>query len=188
MIRLLILAFATALAAPPPAATPATAAATTPDAASLERGLAGRWTGSLGYRDYQSNKLEEIPLRTEITALPDGVTMLRIATFDDGPKVGDVTITTASLYDPKAGSVTSATLRKGNPIETGTERLTVTAFTDPTHWTIVAEEDGTDDDKPALLRVTQVRDGDTLTATKDVRPQGTDVWQFRNRSRLVRVP
>ncbi|KPF70894.1 hypothetical protein IP88_11230 [alpha proteobacterium AAP81b] len=171
------LALALAAAAPPP----------TPDAAALERGLAGRWAGTLSYRDYQSNKLEEIPLRTEITALPDGVTVLRVATFDDGPKVGDVTITTASLYDPKAGTVTSATLRKGNALETGTERLRVTAFTDATHWTIVAEEDGSDDDKPALLRVTEVRDGDTLTATKEVQPKpGDGKWQFRNRTLLRR--
>ncbi len=178
MIGLVILAVAAAVAAAPAAA---------PDAASLERGLAGRWTGTLGYRDYQSNQMSEIPVRSEIIALADGVTLLRVSTFDDGPKVGDVTITTASLHDPKAGTVASATLRKGNPLETGTERLSVTAFTDAAHWTIVAEEDGTDDDKPALLRVTQVRDGDTLTATKEVQPKAGDgKWQFRNRTLLHR--
>lgn len=169
-------------------AMPAIAApAAAPPPAELERGLAGRWAGTLGYRDYQSDKLFELPVRSEITALPDGVTVLRVSTFDDGPKVGAVIITTASLHDPKAGTVTSASLRKGRTVETGTERLTVTAFTDATHWTVVAEEDGSDDDKPALLRVTEVRDGDTLTATKEVQPKAGDGrWQFRNVTKLTR--
>lgn len=160
-----------------------------PAAAELERGLAGRWAGTLGYRDYQSDRLFEIPVRSEITALPDGVTLLRVSTFDDGPRVGNVIITTASLHDPAAGTVTSATFRKGRAVETGTERLTVTAFADATHWTVVAEQDGSDDDKPALLRITEVRDGDTLTATKEVQPKGGDGrWQFRNRTKLTRQP
>lgn len=172
------------LAAAPPAmpATPTPA----PTPAALEASLAGQWRGTLGYRDYQSDKLEEIPMTTRIEALPDAATILRLSTFDDGPRVGDVFITSASLHDDKAGSVTTATLRKGRPVETGTEQVRVAAFTDPAHWTIVFETDGSDDDRPARLRTTQVRDGDVLTATKDVRPQGSADWRFRNRSRLVR--
>ena len=75
------------------------AAGPVPDAAALHAGLAGRWTGSLGYRDYQTDKMSEIAVKTEIRALPDGVTVLRISEFDDGPKVGAVFITTASLHD-----------------------------------------------------------------------------------------
>lgn len=165
------------------------AAAGTPAPADLETGLAGNWTGSLGYRDYQSDKLFELALKTEIRTLPDGVTVLRISTFDDGPKTGFVTITTASLHDRAAGTVTSASLRKGRKVETDTETLTVAAYTDPAHWTIRAEQDGEDDDKPALLRITEVRDGDTLTATKEVQPKGSAKgWQFRNVTKLVRQP
>lgn len=160
-----------------------------PPPADLATGLAGTWTGSLGYRDYQSNTLFELPVKTEIRSLSDGVTVLRISDFDDGPKAGIVTITTASLHDRKAGTVTSVSLRKGRKIEADTEKLTVAAYTDPLHWTIRAEQDGEDDDKPALLRVTEVRDGNTLTATKEVQPKGSaQGWQVRNVTKLVRQP
>lgn len=165
----------------------AAAAAEPPAPAVLEAGLAGHWHGTLGYRDYQSDKLFELPVITEIRALPDGATILRTSTYDDGPKAGAVLITTASLHDTKESTVTSASLRKGRSVELSTERLSVTAHTDPTHWTIVATEDGTDNDKPALVRVTEVRDGDTVTATKDVQPKAGDaVWRFRNILRLTR--
>lgn len=163
------------------------AAAPAPDAAALQAGLAGGWAGSLGYRDYQTDRMSEIAVKTEIRALPDGVTVLRICEFDDGPKVGAVFITTASLHDAKAGTAASATLRKGQPIEVETEALAVTAYVDAEHWTIVAQADGSDDDKPALLRVTEVRDGTLLTATKDVQPKGAAGWAFRNRTVLRKL-
>lgn len=186
---LLLAMLAAASAAAPPEAAPGISAA--PSAAALERGLAGRWQGSLGYRDYQSNQMFELPVTTEIRALPDGATILRTSSFDDGPKTGLVWITTASLYDAKAGTVTSATLRKGRPVTLSTEAQAVAAYADARHWTIVATEDGSDDDKPALLRITEVRDGDRLVATKEVSPRGDGQaprWQFRNRLTLQRLP
>ena len=165
-------------------------AAEPPSPATLAAGLAGRWSGALGYRDYQSNKLEELPVATEIRALPDGVTVLRVLTFDDGPKTGAVIITTASLFAPAAGTVTEASLRKGRPVETSTDRVMVAAYADPTHWALRYEQDGTDDDKPAKLRVTETRTGDTLLSVKEVLPaSATDgVWRFRNQTRLTRLP
>lgn len=158
-----------------------------PTPAALAAGLHGRWQGSLGYRDYQSNALQEIPVATRIEALPDGVTTLRISNFDDGPKSGNVIITTASLYDPSTGTVTSTSLRKGRPVELSTEQISVTAFTDATHWTVLSEQNGQDDNRPALIRITEMRDGDLLIAIKEVQPQGgKDGWQFRNRTKLVR--
>jgi hypothetical protein len=160
-----------------------------PDAAALHAGLAGPWRGTLGYRDYQTNRMSRLPMVSDIRALPDGVTVLRISTFDDGPGTGAVIITTASLHDRKAGSVTSVSLRKGRPVETGTELLALTAYVDPEHWTLTAEEDGSDNDKPALLRVTEMRDGNRLTATKEVQPKdGPSGWQFRNITVLERQP
>ena len=180
MIAAATIAFAMLLAAAPaPAA---------PDPVSLEAGLAGRWQGTLGYRDYQSDKLQEIPMATRIEALPDNATIIRISSFDDGPKVGNVYITTATLFDSKAGTAASVTLRRGRPLEPQTEHVRVINHSDPAHWTITYEADGTDDDKPARLRTTQVRDGDLLTATKEVQPTGSTTWQFRNRSRLTRLP
>ena len=169
-------------------ALPAHAAVPPPSPAALDAGLAGKWQGALGYRDYQSNRLEEIPVATEIRALPDGVTVVRISAFNDGPKAGTVYITSVGLHDAATSQVTSATFRKGRAVETETETLAVDAFADATHWTLRSEAEASDDNKPARLRVTTVRDGDTLVATKDVRPlDGGGEWQFRNRTRLKRI-
>ena len=158
-----------------------------PTPAVLEAALVGRWRGNLSYRDYQTDRLQAIPVTTRIEAMGDGVTTLRISTFDDGPKTGNVIITTVSLFDPIAGTVTSASLRKGNTAELSVARTSVKNFTDETHWTILNEEDGEDNDQPALIRITEDRDGDLLTETKEVQPKGgKGDWQFRNRTNLVR--
>ena len=164
------------------------AAAETPTPAALQGGLAGQWRGALGYRDYQTDALFELAVDTEIRALPDGVTVVRVSSFDDGPKVGLVYITTASLYDAKAGTVSAAMLRKGRAAELTVDSVAVTAYSDPAHWTMRYERDGTDGDSPAKIRTTETRDGDTVLAVKDVLPAtATDgKWRFRNQLRLTR--
>ena len=154
-----------------------------------QAGLAGKWTGALGYRDYQSNKLFELPVKTDVQALPDKATVIRVSSFDDGPKTGFVYITSASLYDSAKSTVTTTTLRKGRPVESSAEAVTAVTYTDPTHWVVRYENDGTDDGKPALLRTTETRDGDTVTAVKEVMPkdQTAKGWQFRNQTRLSRA-
>ncbi len=164
-------------------------AQTMPAPYALQAGLAGKWTGALGYRDYQSNQMFELPVTTEIQALPDGATIVRVSSFDDGPQTGFVYITSASLYDAAQASVSTTTLRKGRPVETGVEKVTTVSFTDATHWVVRYDNRGSDDNKPAQLRTTETRDGDTLTAVKEVLPddQPGKGWQFRNRTRLARV-
>ena len=110
----------------------------------LQAGLAGNWTGALGYRDYKSNKLFELPMTTEIRALPDKATFIRVSSFDDGPKTGFVYITSASLYDSAKGNVATTTLRKGRPVETSTDMVTTVTYTDATHWVVRYQSDGTD--------------------------------------------
>ena len=163
-------------------------AQTPPSPTDLRAGLAGDWTGALGYRDYQSDRLFEIPVRTTIEALPDGATIVRRSLFDDGP-ANPVWITTVSLDDPEAGASTSASFRRGRAPELSTETMRVEAWRDPEHWTIVYSQTGEDDDAPADIRVTETRAGDDLTAVKDVRPVGAgeDAWRFRNQTRLTRV-
>jgi hypothetical protein len=181
-MRLPILCLAAALLLAGPAAA-------APSAAELQGALAGSWKGALGYRDYQDNKLYELPVQTQVTAIGDGVSVLRVSTFDDGPSVGAVQITSASLFDPAAGTVTSATLRKGRPVEVSTEAVRLSAYRDPLHWTLVYESVAEDDDQPADIRVTETRDGDSLMSVKDVRPVGADdsAWRFRNQTRLTRL-
>ncbi len=161
--------------------------AETPSAAKLQAAMAGKWTGALGYRDYQSNELFELPVETEIRAVPDGATIVRVSSYDDGPKTGIVYITTTSFFEP-ADRVTSVGARKGRPIETSIDDVRVTAYTDPTHWTITYERAGVDGNSPARIRTTEVRDGDTVLAKKDVIPTADTAkgWQFRNQLRLTR--
>ena len=150
--------------------------------------MAGRWTGTLAYRDYQTNKMTSLPVRTMIAAGADGVTVVRASTFDVGSRVGAVLITSAALNDPKAGTVTSVSLRRGRAVATETERVSVVAYREATHWTVRFEADGEDDDKPAKLRTTQTRDGDSVVAVKEGLPADAAAkgWQFRNRTELRR--
>lgn len=169
----LLAAVAIATASPPPA--------------QLQAGLAGQWTGALGYRDYQTDKLEEIPVATEFRSVGDGVTLIGVSTYDDGPRVGSVYITSVQHF--AGDSATTATARKGRAMELTTDALAVTRYVDATHWTIVASRDGSDDDKPAKLRTTETRDGDSLLSIKEVLPaSATDgTYVYRNQRRLTRV-
>lgn len=167
----------------------ATASAqTTPSPTELRLGMVGRWSGALGYRDYQSNELFEIPVTTTIATPGDGATLVRQSLFDDGPDK-PVWITTVSLDDRAAAISTSASFRAGRTVEPGIEAMGVTAHADATHWTIVYSQTGEDDDEPAEIRVTETRDGDVVTEVKEVRPVGAgeDAWRFRNQTRLTRV-
>jgi len=163
-------------------------AQTSPSATDLRLGLVGRWSGALGYRDYQTDQLFEIPVQTTITTPGDGATQLRQSLFDDGPDK-PVWITTVSLDDIEAGTSTSASFRAGQRPELSTETVTVSAFADATHWTVVYAQTGEDDDAPADIRVTETRDGDSLMEVKEVRPVGSgdDAWRFRNQTRLNRL-
>ena len=163
------------------------AAQDAPSATTLRNGLAGSWSGALGYRDYQSNELSEIPVATTIEVVPDGLTQIRRSLFDDGPDK-PVWITTVSLDDPVAGTVTSSSYRSGRPVELSTQTVSVASYVDPTHWSILYERIGQDGDADAEIRVTETRDGDELLEIKEVRPVGSnEAWAYRNQTRLTRV-
>ena len=161
-------------------------AADAPSPGTLERGLAGRWTGALEYRDYQSNRSFKLPLNTSLSTGADGATMTRLSSFDDGPKTGVVTITTVSLFDAN-GMLTSAMFRKGRAVEMWSEAARVSAYENATHWTLVYHRRGQDDDKAADIRITQTRRGAELTALKEVKPVDApdSAYVFRNQTVLT---
>jgi len=168
-----------------------TATQTAPlDIAALRLATVGAWEGQLGYRDYQADRWFGIPMKVRIEDGGDGVTVIRKADFDDGPRVGIVRITTVELYDPATGRETAASFRKGRETSLETSALRLAAPpVDASHWTIVAETDSRDDDRPARLRVTTVRDGDQMTTLKEVDflDDAAEAWIQRNRSTLTRV-
>jgi hypothetical protein len=172
------------------------ALATTPDPqapvdlAAARASMSGNWEGSLEYLDYGANKWFGIPVKTRIEDQNDGATTIRRSDFDDGPKVGNVRITSVELFDAAAGTVTSGTFRKGKEVsvETYAARLDGVAK-DAAHWTMVEEVKAEDDNRPALLRLTTTRDGDSLETLKQVDYLDDDKqdWVTRNRTRLMRV-
>lgn len=160
------------------------------DIAALRLTMAGRWEGKLEYLDYAANRWFGIPMKVLIEDGGDGVTLIRKAEFDDGPRVGIVRITTLELFDPATGRETSASFRKGRETSLDTAALRLAAPpVDASHWTIIAETDSRDDDRPARLRVTTVRDGDRMTTLKEIDflDDAAETWIQRNRSTLTRV-
>jgi hypothetical protein len=152
--------------------------------------LAGTWTGTLEYLDYSANEWFGIPVKTVIEDQGDGATTIRKSDFDDGPKVGLVRITTVELFDTTKNIVTAGTFRKGRTADlmTYTVRMAGTAK-DSTHWTMVEQTRGRDDNRPALLRLTTVRDGDSVETLKEVDfiDDNKTEWKKRNRTRLKLV-
>jgi hypothetical protein len=169
-------------------ASPVAAQTGAPTPVELQRSLTGRWNGALGYRDYQTNELFEIPVSTTIVQVPDGVTQVRTSLFDDGP-ANPVWITSVSLHDAAAGTVTSASYRAGRPVSAVTETGRVLDWRDAGHWSLAYDSVAEDDEQPAEIRVTETRDGDSLLSVKMVRPVGADdsAWRFRNQTRLTRI-
>lgn len=159
-----------------------------PRADKLEIGLKGAWRGALEYRDYQSGNKFELPMTAQIEVGLDNATITRVSTFDDGPVTGIVYITTVSLFDKTASKVSNAVFRKSRAVDMWIDDAKVTAYQDASHWTIVYQHVGIDNEKPAEVRITQTLIGDTLITLKEVKPVGAadKDYLFRNQVRLVR--
>jgi hypothetical protein len=174
-------------------ATPAIAddAASPPiDVATARASLVGKWEGSLEYLDYSADKWFGIPVKTQIEDQGDKATMLRRSDFDDGPKVGNVRITSVELFDAAAGTVTTGTFRKGRTVEVTTFAVRLDAAAkDATHWVMIEETLGKDNNRPATLRLTTTRNGDKIETLKQVDFQDDEKaeWLTRNRTRLTRT-
>lgn len=174
------------LSAAPAAAQPAPPL----DLAAARASLNGAWEGELEYRDYSADRWFGIPVKTRIADQGDGATTLRTSDFDDGPKVGNVRITTVELFDAAAASVAVGSFRKGRAAEIMTYAITLApGARDAAHWTMIEQARATDDERPATLRLTTVRDGDRLETLKEVDFLDDDKteWLVRNRTRLTRT-
>lgn len=149
----------------------------------------GEWSGSLEYRDYSADRWFGLPVKVSIRDGGDGVTQVRVADFDDGPKVGNVRITTISMLGDDRVTEYSSSFRKGQVPEVSRTRLTLSRATDASHWTIISEAEDRDDDRPARIRTTLIRDGDRMTSLKEVdfSDDKSDTWLQRNRQTLTRI-
>ncbi len=185
-MTLTLLALLLAAAPAPAAETPAASAPVT--LTSIRAGLAGAWTGKLEYRDYQADRWFGLPVTVRVEMMGDGVTLIRHADFDDGPKTGIVTITTAALFDPGTNREQSVSFRKGREAELTTATLRLARAEAADRWTIEEMRDGSDDNRPAHIRETTRRDGATLVTVKEVDflDDTGETWLVRNRTTLTR--
>jgi hypothetical protein len=181
--------FAAALAALFAAATPASAQeAPAITLAEARASTAGAWTGELQYLDYSSGEWQGIPVTVSNELLGDGNTILRRAAFDDGPSVGTVFITSLAMLAKDGVTEYSTGFRAGRTPDLSAYTVTLTAARDTEHWTIRAELDGMDDDRPARIRETTTRDRASLVTLKEVDflDEPGEQWFSRNRSILTR--
>jgi hypothetical protein len=150
--------------------------------------LAGAWEGQLQYRDYQSDSWEGIPMTVTVTLEGDGNTLTRRAVFDDGPRVGNVYITSLEMLGPDGTTEYATGFRAGRVPALSAATLILASAADAQHWTMIAYEQGEDDDRPALIRVRTTRDGASLTSLKEVDFLGDagEEWLTRNRTVLTR--
>lgn len=166
--------------------------ATEPPRITLAQALAsqaGRWEGKLEYRDYQADEWFGLPVAVEVRDGGDGVTLVRVADFDDGPRVGNVRITTVTMLGKDGETEWTGTFRKGRDAELTSAKLFLSAARDATHWTIVSDALASDDDRPARVRYTTTRDGDSLVSLKEIdfADDTGEAWLQRNRETLRRV-
>lgn len=174
--------------APAPAPAPAQLPPQAVTPTSIRAATAGSWTGKLEYRDYQTDRWFGLPVQVSIEIMRDGLTIIRHADFDDGPKTGIVTITSIALLDPATNRETSASFRKGRGTELDTATLRLTRAEALDRWTLEETHDGKDDDRPARIRETTQRDGATMVTLKEVDflDDTGEAWLTRNRTTLTR--
>lgn len=153
----------------------------------IRAALVGNWTGKLEYRDYQADRWFGLPVTVSVEMMRDGLTLIRHADFDDGPKTGIVTITTIALFDPKTNREQSASFRKGRETELTTTTLRLTRAAALDRWTLEETQDGQDDDRPARIRETTTRNGATMVTLKEVDflDDSGEAWLTRNRTTLT---
>ncbi len=150
-------------------------------AASILEASSGAWEGELYYLDYQSGQRFGIPMRVDAELTPDKVTLVRRLTFTDPANL--VHAVNLSTIDRDTGELVEAYFREGKGEMLRYEVVTA-SYENPEQWTLVYEQDGTDDDRPARIRHTMEREGSRLLSTKEVRFGGGEYF-LRNGTELT---
>ena len=156
------------------------AAAHAPSAAKrLHATMAGRWTGSLRYRDYRdSTKFVTLPTLLDGVVEADSTAVRLDFTYDDGPGK------TVKESDRFSLAGDAKTLTWGAAKEPDKQsRYTITSLTDGASIQFVAERDGEDNNKPARIRETVAASATELRILKEVRfaPDAPGVYRHEYR-------
>lgn len=125
--------------------------------------LAGRWTGTLDYRDFKTDRRTVLPTKAKATANANGIAFA--FDYDDGPGKG-VTATQRWRIEGNELRVES---------HDGTERFRIAEHrsTGPSELTLAFDGEGRENGVPVLVRTIVARRGDTLSITRMTRIDGT---------------
>lgn len=131
----------------------------------LRRLTGARWTGTLTYLDYRSNKPVSIPSNLTVTQ----------TTGDENAWVFDY----AYPEEPKADGKRTLKIEDHGTVFDG-ETVVERAGLDSGGFRLVTVKRGKDNDREALFRFTYTLDGSAFSIRKEVRPEGAAEFFERN--------
>ena len=158
------------------------AAQTIPSSKALHAALAGKWTGTLRYRDYQdSTRFVSLPTVVEGTTAADSMNVRLDFVYDDGPGKTVRSSDTFSLND-------QAHLLLWGPADGKRVASTfaVQQFSGSNPFRLIVEMNGEDDNRKALIRETLTVDAGELRILKEVQFKADLPWLFRHEYRVSR--
>jgi hypothetical protein len=130
-----------------------------------------KWTGTLTYLDYRSNKK---------TSIKSNITVSR----------GEAANTWVFAYEypdePKANGTSNVSLTNGGTVFNDQKVIERSVIADATSLRIVTTKNGTDNDKPAVFRFTYAVTPTSFWIKKEVQLEGSAEWFERNEYRWAR--
>ncbi len=145
--------------------------------------FAGEWQGQLEYRDYSNNKRVKLPTLLDVSASPDGASLVFRYTYDDGPgkTVKSVEIVSIDLAGNKFVFVS-----EGGKDRTEYKVDGLGEFSEKHRGTLLLTGAGVENDQPVEVRKTITVADKTLTVLKETKPAG-GAFSFRNQYTFTRV-
>jgi len=144
--------------------------------------LSGHWTGSLEYRDFQTDKRVTLPTVLEITAVESQSAVQFAYTYDDGP--GKIVREKATIRIPDPGN------RYIVKDEDGSESVYTIAsakgFSGTGSGKLILAGTGTDNNKPVEVRTTLEVTEKSLVILRETKLAGED-FKFRHQYSFARA-
>jgi len=165
--------------------TSATAALVAPPttASSLTAQFAGRWTGQLEYRDFQSDAQVSLPTWLTIRERPDHASLELDYVYDDGPNK-TVRERMILAFDRAASTARMTSDRDHTSEVYAVEGLD--AFAKQGRGTLILTGPGTENDKPVQVRITLTLRRNLYTLRKETQHAGED-FKFRDAYTFTRA-
>jgi hypothetical protein len=154
------------------------------DVSAIMARFVGNWTGTLEYRDYQSNGRVTLPTKMVGTSQAKGQQAKIAFTYDDGPGktvFGGFTFgldRTQGIVSKQEGTYAPDLLRAfGNTAVSANQPLT-----------LIMWGQGTENRKTVDVRETLTLTSTTYRLLRETRPQGQGAFQFRHEYNFTRNP